>query len=434
MLNDRRDRQPKQLDPALDENASMPWLAHRVRARVSRTRTRASVEGLIRGCVDEPEGANLRRGEHTAFCGWALDGLRPPSAVEILVSRQRGGPAQLGLRRPDVPVNLGEPGASSECGWAGSVDLIGWPDPDVHVQIVVTGQGGTKATLMDYVFRVRDDENAESKAATRLDLSALDQALEVLREAGWASSQMSAASSKRTHPFSESLEGFNREAPYVRDGIASFVAEVAQTIPRGARVVDVGAGDAPYRELFHHADYVTIDWEHSIHEGARHSDIHASADNLPLHDRSVDAVLMTEVLEHISTPDRALAEVARVLRPGGSLVLTVPFVWILHEMPNDFYRYTPSALRMLLEIAGFADIEISNRGDYFTTLAQLMQIVPSWLMEGSNADGLDGRRRTAANALAGVARAVSALSPLDNGALLPLGFNVTARRMPTAPE
>jgi SAM-dependent methyltransferase len=226
----------------------------------------------------------------------------------------------------------------------------------------------------------------------------------------------------------DDLAVFNHLAPLVREGISAFVAQAAGHLAAGARVIDIGAGDAPYRAFFGHLDYVTVDWQHSVHPGAKQSDILASADALPLDDASADAVIMTEVLEHLSHPARTLGEVARIMRPGAELILTVPFVWILHEMPYDYFRYTPSALTMLLEETGFSDIVVEARGDYFSTLAQLMQIVPHWISLSRVADGLDERRTLAGPALGKLSRAFAALAPLDAQNLLPLGFNVSARR------
>jgi len=64
-------------------------------------------------------------------------------------------------------------------------------------------------------------------------------------------------------------------------------------------------------------------------------------------------VFMTEVLEHVHKPGEMLQEMRRVLKPGGVLFLTVPFSWPMHELPYDYHRFTPVALRAYLEEAGF---------------------------------------------------------------------------------
>jgi SAM-dependent methyltransferase len=170
---------------------------------------------------------------------------------------------------------------------------------------------------------------------------------------------------------SSALLSHVEELPLVRRSILETVRNYAAGIPRGARVLDAGAGDAPYAELFGHCEYVTADWPNSMHSGGRRADIVASLENLPVADESFGAVLCTEVLEHIARPDSVLAELHRVLAPGGRLCLTVPFVWPLHEEPFDFYRYTADALAGLLAAAGFVDVLVKPRTGYLTTLGQV---------------------------------------------------------------
>src|SRR5262249_29482934 len=127
--------------------------------------------------------------------------------------------------------------------------------------------------------------------------------------------------------------------PLVRRPILSTVSSFAAALPRGTRVLDAGAGDAPYAELFAHCEYITADWPQSVHEGGRQADILGSLEALPVPDAGFGAVVCTEVLEHIAEPEAVLVELLRVLEPGGRLCLTVPFAWPLHEEPFDFYRY-----------------------------------------------------------------------------------------------
>jgi SAM-dependent methyltransferase len=225
---------------------------------------------------------------------------------------------------------------------------------------------------------------------------------------------------------SERLRQFVEEAPYEREPIFEFVAAAAEATPPGARVLDVGAGSAPYRELFEHAEYTTADWEQSVHVEGESPDVTAPAHALPIEDVSFDVVLNTQVLEHVPEPGRVLRELHRVLVEGGRLYLTVPLVWELHELPHDYYRYTPSALAYLLEDAGFTDVVIEPRNDCFATVAQLL-LNARWVM-GRRADGLDDRREEAALVLEELAEQVARLGPLDARWELPLGFAASARR------
>ena len=224
---------------------------------------------------------------------------------------------------------------------------------------------------------------------------------------------------------SPALLAFVAQAPLERGPILEFVREAATQLPAGSRILDAGAGEAPYRELFAHTDYVTCDWANSPHPGARKATIVAPLDRLPLDDGSFDAVLSTQVLEHVSRPEAVLAEVHRVLAPGGRLWLTVPFVGELHEEPHDFYRYTPYALRSLLGLAGFADIRVDPLGGYFSALAQLSR---NCGLAIGTADHPSVARRGVAAAGRLVARVLPALDRLDERRALPLGWLCTATR------
>lgn len=83
-----------------------------------------------------------------------------------------------------------------------------------------------------------------------------------------------------------------------------------------------------------------------------HPDIFADASRLPLPDASIDTVLLLEVLEHLHQPAQALSEIARVLRPGGQLLLTVPFLYPVHDAPHDYQRYTCHGLTREMEAVG----------------------------------------------------------------------------------
>ncbi len=193
-------------------------------------------------------------------------------------------------------------------------------------------------------------------------------------------------------------------------------------LPPGARVLDIGAGEAPYRELFCEHRYMTLDRADTPHSGE--VDMYGSADSIPVDDGSFDVVLCTQVLEHVPQPLDALREFHRVLRSGGTMIATVPFVWEEHEAPFDYYRYTRYGIEHLARAAGFADVEVRPRTDCFTTLAQLLRNV-RWAM-GSAPDGMDALRRQAQEALDQLAEAVVTLAPLDVEMVLPLGFTVRA--------
>ena len=75
---------------------------------------------------------------------------------------------------------------------------------------------------------------------------------------------------------------------------------------------------------------------------------------LPFREGSFDACINIVTLEHVKEPGRALEEIARSLKPGGSLLLVVPHEWEVHQSPHDYWRFTRHGIRHLLEEAGFS--------------------------------------------------------------------------------
>ena len=97
---------------------------------------------------------------------------------------------------------------------------------------------------------------------------------------------------------SEELRQFIAVAPRVQEPHLPFLRRAAGELAPHESILDVGAGMAPYRELFCHARYVTCDWDHSIYAPSTPPDIRASADRIPVADASFDAILCTQVLEY----------------------------------------------------------------------------------------------------------------------------------------
>jgi SAM-dependent methyltransferase len=135
-------------------------------------------------------------------------------------------------------------------------------------------------------------------------------------------------------------------------------------------VVDVGAGKSPYRKFVKCKKYIGVDIEN---RGGVENLILADINKgIPLDDETADLVIMTEVLEHLREPKFVLGEIFRILKKGGVLLLTTPMTWPLHEVPNDFFRYTCFGLRYLLEETGFSDINIKPGNKNSITLVQLV--------------------------------------------------------------
>ena len=142
------------------------------------------------------------------------------------------------------------------------------------------------------------------------------------------------------------------------------------------KILDSGCGSMPYKELILSndkvVDYIGLDIEAGLNYEDVKADFLWNGSIMPFEDASFDVVISTEVLEHVPNPDAYLMEVKRVLKSGGMFFFTVPFLMSLHEVPNDYYRYTPFALEMILKRVGFTDIEIKPMGGYNAAMAQML--------------------------------------------------------------
>ncbi|MBR0644707.1 class I SAM-dependent methyltransferase [Plastoroseomonas hellenica] len=151
-------------------------------------------------------------------------------------------------------------------------------------------------------------------------------------------------------------------------------------------VLDVGCGEMPFRGLLPpEARYTGIDIPAAEEFGMRrHSGIvNFDGLHIPFADESFDNLLCTEVLEHAADPVALVAEMLRVLRPGGTLAATVPFSARVHHAPHDYHRFTH--YRLAAMFAGFADVKVTERGDDLAVIANKLIVVCMRLIRPSAA-------------------------------------------------
>jgi SAM-dependent methyltransferase len=157
--------------------------------------------------------------------------------------------------------------------------------------------------------------------------------------------------------------------------LGHVVDSLARLAPRTrGRLLDVGCGDKPYEHIFrpYVSEYLGIEHEASFgvtSAAARDkADVRYDGGRLPFPDGSFDTVISVQVLEHTPDPATLIAEMGRVVRDDGIIILTAPFSFRLHEEPHDYFRYTPHGLRVLCEAAGLAVEEISPHGNLWSLL------------------------------------------------------------------
>jgi SAM-dependent methyltransferase len=147
--------------------------------------------------------------------------------------------------------------------------------------------------------------------------------------------------------------------------------QMRDVAPRASgRLLDVGCGNKPYEHLFRPfvTEYIGLEHSGTFSETdasrAGGPDVYYDGVNLPFPDASFDTVLSVQVLEHTSDPQHLLAEMSRVLRPDGLLILNAPFSFRLHEEPHDYFRYTPHGLRVMCQKAQLEVIDIQPQGGF----------------------------------------------------------------------
>ncbi|MBT1070970.1 class I SAM-dependent methyltransferase [Pelotalea chapellei] len=155
-----------------------------------------------------------------------------------------------------------------------------------------------------------------------------------------------------------------------RWNVTSFVAEVANNLPDNATVLDAGAGECVYKRFFDHCNYKAIDlavgesrWNYT------NLDYIGPLHDMPIESGTFDAVLCTQVLEHLEWPRESVREMYRVLKPDGKLYMTVPMAHPVHQAPYDFFRFTSFGIVSICKHSGFQDVKVTPFGGFWVRWA-----------------------------------------------------------------
>lgn len=148
-------------------------------------------------------------------------------------------------------------------------------------------------------------------------------------------------------------------------------------------VLEVGPGNQPYRSLLDDkVRYRALEWSGARKQfryDRRDVDFYPGG-KFPYRSESFDGLFHSEVLEHVDDPRLFLAECRRVLRVKGVMVFTVPFSARWHYIPADYWRFTPSGLKKLLDAAGFRQISVRERGtDINVALYKISSLLYRWM-------------------------------------------------------
>ncbi len=148
------------------------------------------------------------------------------------------------------------------------------------------------------------------------------------------------------------------------------------------KLLDLGCGNQPYRPFLPQSvEYVGLDFPSSQESlyGQIHPTIYGDGRALPFADHSFDAVLCTQMLEHVDRPETVVQEIRRVLKPGGVGLISVPFFYNLHLEPHDFFRFSPYGITELSERNGLRILQLKGQGGIGTLLVQMFH---NWFFSG----------------------------------------------------
>jgi SAM-dependent methyltransferase len=220
------------------------------------------------------------------------------------------------------------------------------------------------------------------------------------------------------------------------------------------RLLDVGCGDKPYEHIFrpYVSEYLGIEHTPTFHSTSASqrdkADLHYDGDRLPFADETFDTVLSVQVLEHTPDPAALMAEMARVLRRDGLLIVTAPFSFRLHEEPHDYFRYSKHGLMELCARADLVIEEIAPHGNLWSLLGhkvnsylalhvmRIAGVAQAMGKLGHEVGTIDRARPwmipVAAPTMFGIAAGARLLDRLAPDSTETLGYTLAARR--AAPE
>ncbi len=189
------------------------------------------------------------------------------------------------------------------------------------------------------------------------------------------------------------LNSINRQINYYLSPIFIEKHRILQSIKflldkynielQNKKLLDIGCGSKPYEFFFKKLDiiYEGIDFK----EFSKNPSFELNKPDFYFHknykkdfkmpqfeDKSYDIVVAFQVLEHHEKPEVFFSEIKRILKEGGYLIISFPFIWELHEEPNDFQRLTHYKIQKLCGENNMHILETIRRGGVLSTLSQLI--------------------------------------------------------------
>ena len=164
--------------------------------------------------------------------------------------------------------------------------------------------------------------------------------------------------------------GLSHQFYFIRRGLLSAIKKHSSSL--SGVMLDFGCGSKPYKSLINVDNYIGLDFENPGHDHTNEEvDVFYDGKSIPFGDNYFDSILSSEVFAHLFDLPSILTELNRVLKKGGKMLVTCPFVWNEHEVPHDYARYTQFALRDIFEKKGFRVVHFEKKGNFIETITQM---------------------------------------------------------------
>ncbi len=161
---------------------------------------------------------------------------------------------------------------------------------------------------------------------------------------------------------------------FARKGLALHVKALAQHIK--GKTIDIGCGLKPYQRYCLSTEYIGLEIDSTENRKANAADYYYNGLTFPFDNDVFDSAMASQVFEHVFNPDEFFSEIYRVLKPGGMVLLTTPFIWNEHEQPFDYARYSSFGLTALIEKHGFEIVEFRKS---INDIRVIFQIVNNYI-------------------------------------------------------
>lgn len=215
----------------------------------------------------------------------------------------------------------------------------------------------------------------------------------------------------------------------ITDAVALVYGEQLPQHARG-RLLDLGCGKVPLYGVYQQSvdEVVCVDWAAS--EPVDHIDRQCDLSQpLPFDDACFDTIILSDVLEHIPEPALLWHEMARLLAPGGTVIMNVPFFYWLHAHPHDYYRYTNFALERFVQRCGLELVLLRPLGGVVDVLADMLAKLLDKIPLFGTPLALGLQALAGGFGRSGVGARVATVSARH----FPLGYFLVARRAAAAP-